>query len=552
LPGRVERLALVSIIVEDGERHLRVVRPRTSVHVVGAEHRQYVVDHDDLRMNVDRRSLFVLEVVYGEAIAAGPGKALHHGQLPEPVRGSRDHAVSVGVPGHDHDEPEFGGARQCRLEQCRDLFGPEILILDVDEGARPDKCLGIHAGDGPLAVGGEGIRGSLARVRAQHLYRVAARSRRRVLERRQRVGGPRFARSTRSDRAEPEAAPFEGCPIVPTLAERLHQIDDGWSVNLRLDVVPRRSRAERGVQCLGLRVSLMTFVVATSMAEVDTTDESEILVGVTGVQEQHQLLVVRPAAPDACVQEQDPAGIVHHPGKIAGVPFVETEYPWVGAPQKPSDLDPSAREVGEQSTEVWTARAKKLIVISTPIREQHLIANTEHRQAIDEPSEVRSPMDQRLDMVTHGPSEFRLIVMVVGGHRIAALLGREEPIGRLVHPVSLRGDRSVLARELQAAAEASQQILGIFSAIGGFVDIGDLVFNTQAGATFGFQLLWVVVIAVLGIIVYSEMCGRGSAIAERPFPERGASPAETSSPFALLAQVAAIEGRSPSTRPRTT
>jgi manganese transport protein len=58
--------------------------------------------------------------------------------------------------------------------------------------------------------------------------------------------------------------------------------------------------------------------------------------------------------------------------------------------------------------------------------------------------------------------------------------------------------------------------LGIFSAIGGFVDIGDLVFNTQAGATFGFQLLWVVVIGVLGIIVYSEMCGRVSAVSERP------------------------------------
>jgi manganese transport protein len=58
--------------------------------------------------------------------------------------------------------------------------------------------------------------------------------------------------------------------------------------------------------------------------------------------------------------------------------------------------------------------------------------------------------------------------------------------------------------------------LGIFSAIGGFVDIGDLVFNTQAGATFGFQLLWVVVVGVLGIIVYSEMCGRVSAVAKRP------------------------------------
>ena len=42
--------------------------------------------------------------------------------------------------------------------------------------------------------------------------------------------------------------------------------------------------------------------------------------------------------------------------------------------------------------------------------------------------------------------------------------------------------------------------LGILSAIGGFVDIGDLVFNTQAGAAFGFQLLWVVVIGVVAVI----------------------------------------------------
>jgi manganese transport protein len=58
--------------------------------------------------------------------------------------------------------------------------------------------------------------------------------------------------------------------------------------------------------------------------------------------------------------------------------------------------------------------------------------------------------------------------------------------------------------------------LGILSAIGGFVDIGDLVFNMQAGATFGFQLLWAVVIGVIGIVVYSEMCGRVAAVAKRP------------------------------------
>jgi manganese transport protein len=58
--------------------------------------------------------------------------------------------------------------------------------------------------------------------------------------------------------------------------------------------------------------------------------------------------------------------------------------------------------------------------------------------------------------------------------------------------------------------------LGILAAIGGFVDIGDLVFNTQAGAEFGYDLLWAVVVGVVGIIVYAEMCGRVAAVTKRP------------------------------------
>jgi Mn2+/Fe2+ NRAMP family transporter len=54
--------------------------------------------------------------------------------------------------------------------------------------------------------------------------------------------------------------------------------------------------------------------------------------------------------------------------------------------------------------------------------------------------------------------------------------------------------------------------LGILAAIGGFVDIGDIVFNVAAGATLGYQLLWAVVIGVGAIITYSEMCGRVAAV----------------------------------------
>jgi len=61
-----------------------------------------------------------------------------------------------------------------------------------------------------------------------------------------------------------------------------------------------------------------------------------------------------------------------------------------------------------------------------------------------------------------------------------------------------------------------QLALGILSAIGGFVDIGDLVFNAQAGAKFGFQLLWALLLGVIGIVVWAEMCGRVACVSGRP------------------------------------
>jgi Mn2+/Fe2+ NRAMP family transporter len=60
-----------------------------------------------------------------------------------------------------------------------------------------------------------------------------------------------------------------------------------------------------------------------------------------------------------------------------------------------------------------------------------------------------------------------------------------------------------------------QIALGILAAIGGFVDIGDIVFNVAAGAAFGYELLWAVVVGVVGIVTYSEMCGRVAAVSER-------------------------------------
>lgn len=58
--------------------------------------------------------------------------------------------------------------------------------------------------------------------------------------------------------------------------------------------------------------------------------------------------------------------------------------------------------------------------------------------------------------------------------------------------------------------------LGILTAIGGFVDIGDIVANSEIGARFGMAMFWVLPVGVLGICVYAEMCGRVAAHAGRP------------------------------------
>ncbi|TWG96769.1 Mn2+/Fe2+ NRAMP family transporter [Nocardioides sp. J9] len=58
-------------------------------------------------------------------------------------------------------------------------------------------------------------------------------------------------------------------------------------------------------------------------------------------------------------------------------------------------------------------------------------------------------------------------------------------------------------------------LLGVLTAIGGFVDIGDLVTNAQVGARFGLSLAWVVVVGVIGICVFAEMSGRIAAVSGR-------------------------------------
>ncbi|MDQ7992801.1 MAG: divalent metal cation transporter [Propionicimonas sp.] len=57
--------------------------------------------------------------------------------------------------------------------------------------------------------------------------------------------------------------------------------------------------------------------------------------------------------------------------------------------------------------------------------------------------------------------------------------------------------------------------LGVLTAIGGFLDIGDIVTNAVVGSRFGWSLAWVVVLGVAGICVFAHMAGKVAAVSGR-------------------------------------
>lgn len=59
-----------------------------------------------------------------------------------------------------------------------------------------------------------------------------------------------------------------------------------------------------------------------------------------------------------------------------------------------------------------------------------------------------------------------------------------------------------------------QVTLGILTSIGGFLDVGAIATAAEAGASFGFQLIWAIVLGTICVIVLVEMSGRLAAVSK--------------------------------------
>lgn len=62
--------------------------------------------------------------------------------------------------------------------------------------------------------------------------------------------------------------------------------------------------------------------------------------------------------------------------------------------------------------------------------------------------------------------------------------------------------------------KALEIVLGIVTSIGGFLDVGAIATAAQAGSSFGFQLIWAVLLGTVCVIFLVEMAGRFAAMSK--------------------------------------
>jgi len=61
--------------------------------------------------------------------------------------------------------------------------------------------------------------------------------------------------------------------------------------------------------------------------------------------------------------------------------------------------------------------------------------------------------------------------------------------------------------------------LGLVTGIGGFLEAGSLATSAQAGAQFGFQLVWAIALGTICIAFLVEMAGRLAALSKHTLPD---------------------------------
>jgi hypothetical protein len=175
----------------------------------------------------------------------------------------------------------------------------------------------------------------------------------------------------------PRVLVIERSGILPAFPEGLRDVSYGRPADLELDVVPGGAGTVALVQGDRLGITVMMLVVAPAVAQIDPPDEGDILVRVSEVLEQDELLMVAPSSADALVHQDLPARFVHALPELLVLLLTELPLIGMGAPHEAPDRDTSIYEAREKRRQLGARTSEPLSGIAPPIGEVDAVTRRE-------------------------------------------------------------------------------------------------------------------------------------------------------------------------------
>jgi hypothetical protein len=219
----------------------------------------------------------------------------------------------------------------------------------------------------------------------------------------------------------------EWCRVLPAFAERIGEIADRRTSHLELNVVPGRSSAVPLVELNGLRVSLVTRVVVSAVAEVDTADEGDIVGSIVGAAHNNDLLVMTAPHVARVRRAGSRPPVVDLANELGVLLLAEVRLPGMRAPQQAAHVNAPSREIRQHISDRGTGAVEKFVGVALPVGEVQPVSRRARPDNLVQTDEVLRAVDQHLDAIAFAPGLAVAPAAVDIGGSIPALHRREEP-----------------------------------------------------------------------------------------------------------------------------
>jgi hypothetical protein len=163
--------------------------------------------------------------------------------------------------------------------------------------------------------------------------------------------------------------------IIPAFSEDSEQLTHNRTSQLKSCIVPWWSITVPGIHCQSLRVACMVGVVATTVREIEPTNERDIPRSIIMVADDEELLMMGAKQSHTLIQEHLPASVVDLPThQFVRSPADRGRYPLsVRSPDKSTHFYSGASKIRKYITDRRTIGQQPLVGVPPPVGKPHTI-----------------------------------------------------------------------------------------------------------------------------------------------------------------------------------